>query len=519
MAITFPSCSRIFAYAVLLCILIAGGIFLSRPSVRLNVIVISIDSLGTGHMSLYGYGRDTTPNIDSWSENGFVFNNYFATSYLTPVSEGSVQTGEYPFTSGVVSFTAGARGTTELLAEILHSDGYATAAFGTSPEFDPSGPLGNTFSRGFNTYSPFEGYASGTPGTPSFIGYRKSSAPITDALQWLKEEHGSGKSFYLWLPLGGVHEPYNSTSPPIYDDPSYNGYLSKIPVDTFYNVYGYIFNNKRYAVTNPNSGPPDAYGPVPIAGDFTQADANYIVNRYDDGIHATDAMLVPLFNYLKESGLANNTIVVIESEHGESLGERGYFWHYDIYDETTHVPLIIKVPGYLGTRVNALISGVDIMPTILGFLHLPAPSSIDGINYVSYLTGLSNTLPRQDVFITRTPLWEVTGDIVPALEAPDATAHYHDTAIRSTKWELIHRLARTTEEKYGWWNLLTGNSVLLPEYELYDLVNDPSEKKDVYALHQYDPGVVQLKLKLNAFDNSIVNNLPGPSTGDIQPYF
>lgn len=108
-------------------------------------------------------------------------------------------------------------------------------------------------------------------------------------------------------------------------------------------------------------------------GKVTQEDLDYVVGRYDDGIRSTDEMLGGLFTYLEKSGLSKNTVVAIQSEHGEGLGERGYILHYDIYDEQTHTPLIIKIPELNLGRINDLASGVDVMPTLLEILNVQRP--------------------------------------------------------------------------------------------------------------------------------------------------
>lgn len=476
--------------------------YLEKP----NVIVISIDSLRADHMSLYGYGRDTTPNIDTFSQNAYVFNNYFSTSYLTPVSEASVQTGEYPFTNGLISFSTTMRGTDETLAEILKGQGYMTAAFGSSPEYRTGGTLATSFSRGFSVYQPFpQDYAD-------VYAARAPNAPVADALTWLTKKGGVNRPFYLWLPLGGVHQPFNDASPAVFDDPTYTGFFASTTNDFFPDPYAYLYGNKRYAASDVTRGPSS------VVGSLAAADSQRIVDRYDDGVRATDAALAPLFAYLKTSGLNRNTIVILESEHGETLGERGYFWHYDIYDETTHVPLVIRVPWSVGGRVQALASGVDVMPTLLSLLHIQTPSN-NGVDYAPFLSGATTTAPRSDVYITRTPLWEVTGSVVPALEKSDATAHYHDTAIRSAKWLLIHRLARAELAQYGWWQLLTGVHTESPEYELYDVQRDPGETTNVYQAHANDAAVAALQAQLDAYDTEIAHESAGLVEGSLQPYF
>ena len=493
--------------------LILHAIFFALPFHKnMNVIVISIDSLRADHMSLYGYGRDTTPNIDAWAKQGNVFTNYFATSFLTPISEGSVQTGDYPFTNGVINFTSDLRGTVLTIAEILKQNGYSTAAFGSSPEYIINDSLDADFSRGFDTFLPYVTSSDLPASTVNRPNWRSSNAPIIKTIDWLNTHKSADQPFYLWIPLGGVHAPFNDEFPAHFEDPTYTGFFSKTVQDEFNNVYGFVFNGLRYQSDDINAGPL-----LPVAK-FISADEQYIVDRYDDGILGTDAMLQPLFSYLQRTGLDRSTIVILESEHGETLGERGYIAHYDIYDETLHTPLIIKIPGFAGEKISALTSGIDVFPTLFAFLHLKVPA-VEGINYAPLITHATSTPPRADLFITRAPLWERITELVPEFTKKDDIAHYHDTAIRSAKWKLIHRMSRDILATYGWWSLLTGVPQTTPEYQLYDEVTDPKELDNVYAAHKNDSDVMALKTKLDAFDQKIVSQMPGPTTDQLQPYF
>ncbi len=87
------------------------------------------------------------------------------------------------------------------------------------------------------------------------------------------------------------------------------------------------------------------------------------------------------------------------------MGERGYIAHYDLYDEQVHTPLVIKIPMLAGRRVDALVSGVDVLPMLLSLLQLPAPHT-DGVDFSPYLTGATAEPPRSEIFLSRTPLWE-----------------------------------------------------------------------------------------------------------------
>lgn len=481
------------------------------PERPLNVIVISLDSVRADHLEMYGYDRETMPNLTAWANDGaFIFTNYFATSYLTPISETSVQTGRYPFNAGVVNFAAEARPTIPFLVELLKERGYETAAFGSSPEYAINAALAKSFSRGFDHYEP---YATSTPTVDAngrrLHSARTSTASISSAITWLQSRNGN-TPFYLWLPLGTAHAPYNEGKPLHFTDPSYRGLLAGVSFDEFNWLYGYLYKGTRYATSTMQS--------PPALGTLTADDLRFVHDRYDDGLYLSDQMLGTLFSYLKQSGLSNNTVVVFESEHGETLGERGYIAHYDIYDETLHTPLIMRIPGLLGSRVSALTSGVDVMPTILSALHVPAIET-DGINYLPFMQGVTTTSPRSDVLIARTPLWERVTLLFPEFNAIDDQKHFYDTAIRSTKWKLIHRVSRAAQAAYGWWGMLTGVPQVSPEYELYDLPADSGETTNVYSAHANDSEVSALRLKLTAYEASIQAHMPGPTHSVVQPYF
>jgi choline-sulfatase len=192
------------------------------PPQPLNIIVISLDSVRADHLDLFGYSRQTMPALSAWAkDSAFIFTNYFASSYLTPISEVSVQTGESPFTTGVVNFAATARPTVPFLAELLKEHGYDTAAFGSSPEYLINSALNATFSRGFDTFDPYPTTIPATKPGQSRVNGRTLSKPIDDAVSWLDGRKDSKAPFYLWLPLGSAHAPYFLGKPIHFTAPAY----------------------------------------------------------------------------------------------------------------------------------------------------------------------------------------------------------------------------------------------------------------------------------------------------------
>ena len=251
-----------------------------------NVIMVSVDTLRHDHLGCYGYPRNTSPNIDRLAGQSVVFERYVSQAILTPVSQMSIFTAQYPRVNGVVSFQpAPDVMQSKTLAEILKAYGFVTAAFLGSPEFQderyggpPNGdrrPRG-LFSRSFDVYERSRG------------GFR--SVP-EDALQWVRENKDS--RFFLWLPIGTVHWPYSGSVPAPYrtqfDPPGYTPFFDTMlpgrrggaARDAVHaDVLSYIYKGRYYAETD-------------RVYTLSDADREFIVARYDAGIFYADLFRVP----------------------------------------------------------------------------------------------------------------------------------------------------------------------------------------------------------------------------------
>jgi arylsulfatase A-like enzyme len=187
---------------------------------------------------------------------------------------------------------------------------------------------------------------------------------------------------------------------------------------------------------------------------LSQADVAHVVALYDGEIAYVDTLVDRLLSALRERGLEESTLVVFTADHGEDLHEHNrYFFHSpSMYSSSLHVPLILSWPGTLpaGTRTDHLASLVDVAPTVLSLLGLPAPSSFLGIDL----------LP---------------GRRVPA-DAP-RTAAFSETsgrifAARSLDWRLVYNPEKLRPEA-------PGGPYPIGEVELYDLRRDPREQDNV----------------------------------------
>ncbi len=490
--------SRIAIIFVVISVLavIGAGIFFVRKRANqnkicrdCNIILITVDSVDTTHLGLYGYQRNTSPNLDAWAKTATAFNQYITTSDLTPVTQTSIQTGLYPSNSGVVSFSSHLPEDVPTLPEILKKAGYATAAYGSAPEYYEAGVSGwqqrrENFQRGFDQF--FDEY---------FENQIKPTAPSAQAIsayRWPQQERGvpagvvdwlndaPKQKFFLWVPIGTVHWPYNDNKPFHFADTNYQGMLRN---DTLHwqlpSQFKRVYRNEMY--------PLDGSSPVPL----TSADVQFVIDRYDDGIYLTDQFLGKVFQTIKDKGLDKNTIIIFTTEHGEEFGEHGYLAHYDIFEPEIHTPLLMKIPGVALSRVSQLVSTVDILPTLLDAVGLRPQGKLDGKSFWSYL-GTKSGIPdwfRKYAFIERTPLMETlmfdSGSptekwLIDFLQA-DANQHFRDVAVRTTEWKLIYRESRTAQEKYSWWRRLSGDKTPIPEFELYHLTDTPLEQKNVIA--------------------------------------
>ncbi len=291
------------------------------------VILISIDTLRADHVGAYGYKRIATPNIDSFATGGTVFENIECQTPLTLPSHTSLLTSTYPFENGIQENAEMIPPGAVTLAGVLKSHGYKTAAFVSSVFLEREMGL----DQGFDTYdSPFnfaafspvsgEMFFGGAPGSSYAVHERREGAlTVHAALRWLAAN--KGQPAFVFIHLFELHTPYSV---------------------------------------------PERLG----------------ISRYDAQLELEDEIIGRLKLALMQSGWWDKSLNVLFADHGEGLGDHGELSHgYFIYQSTLHVPLIFHWPtGYSGQPEQARQPGglIDLAPTVLDFLHIPAPASFEG---------------------------------------------------------------------------------------------------------------------------------------------
>jgi arylsulfatase A-like enzyme len=383
-----------------------------------NVLLVGIDSLLSTHMSCYGYARQTTPYIDSFAKEGVLFENTLSPNVPTTPGYSCMLTGRDIFSTQCVALRhqGGLPDDIPTLPEILRKRGYNTTCVGFE---------NNAASRGFDKYIPFDGW-----GDRSVECLRKAENLNEVAVPEIERLAAQDKPWFVMLRHMDPHSPYMPPSP--YDRMFYHGNECDPANDSMKPVLEFR-PFADYFMT---------WMPAGIS------DKEFVIAQYDGAIAYMDACIQRLFTQLRAVNLLDDTIVVINSDHGETLYDHEcWFDHHGIYDVTLKVPLIIRFPAKLpqGERRSGYNQQKDLVPTILELAGIDAALEFDGSS-----------------------LMRLVRNEVPSFESE----HY----ITECTWM----------RKHGWrtpeWKLIVAlepDFHFKPPVELYNLIDDPDENTNL----------------------------------------
>ena len=323
----------------------------------LNVLLVTIDTLRADHLGAYGYRRPTSPRIDALASRGALFERAYTYWPKTRGSFVMMMTGRRPSQNGygkthpvLVDFNA-------TLASVLRAAGYETAAVVDNPNVAAQ----HGYAKGFDRYR--ETWQEKALGDE--VG--RARAITEDGIAFLRAPHA--KPFFLWLHYVDPHAPYAPPAP--YDRRFVDG--------------GEVQRSPQLAVV------PGFHGGIPkrwaIPGQDRLA---WYVAQYDGEIAFADEQVGRVVDALDKSGAAPRTLVIVTSDHGESLGEHGYFFDHgeDLFDPGLAIPLLVMAPGAkAGVRSRALASTLDILPTVLDALKLSYPPDLAGRSLLADVAG------------------------------------------------------------------------------------------------------------------------------------
>jgi arylsulfatase A-like enzyme len=370
-----------------------------RPEAGWNVVLVVLDTLRPDHLGCYGYPRPTSPNLDALAERSIRFSTVVSQSSWTRPAHRALFSSLYPISKGGLSSPP--------LAEVLWRAGYRTEAITGGAQ------LGYQygFSTGFDLHQ-----IERWPGSVDMV-VRKLAAD-------------RARKHFVFLHTYEIHDPYEHRELAAGLDPG---------------RVGEVFSRATLA----------ALDRKPTAGE-----KDYVRALYDSGIRYTDEQLGLLLGRLEEQGLLDDTLLVVTSDHGEELWDRGGWGHgHAMFDNQSRVPLFVHLPEAMrrarglhlgpGSVVDQQVRLIDLYPTILDLVGVPFHHRIQGRSLLPLLAGRS--LPEVDAF-SESIYWGPT----------------EVKALRSERYKYLLAMPRKPTDGGG------------ESWEaLYDLVADPEERVDV----------------------------------------
>ncbi len=404
--------------AALLALSVAGTVTAEAPKAPdkppVNVIWILLDALRAHNMSVYGYDRQTTPNLEAFAEDGVVMTNNFAQGLWTTISVPSYMTGRYfpvmvhepaQATEIIREIPKGEK----LMPEIMRENGYTAAMITSHSWFTPKSRLWKAFDEA--VYVP--------PANKDRIYYAEFEQVNAVVYDWLAKRD-TKKPFFLYVHTLDTHFPH------VVDPP---------------------FDKWVYSESDPNTLGKGGEPKLRNGAKFSQSDRDHLRGLYDGSLLYADHHLGKLLQHVREMGLLENTIVVISADHGDMLGEDGTRWGHIAYssDWIMKTPLLMAGPGLpKGKRMTGFSENVDIVPTIIDALDLKTEAETDGRSLLPELLDAPEAKPREYVFTKY-----VSGgyDGVPALIVRGKDHKYRIT-LNAAREEAMWQAPDTMPERY-----------------------------------------------------------------------
>ena len=467
---------------------------------RPNLLFIYTDEQAAGTMAAYGNDLIDTPNLNRLADESLVFQNAYVTQPVCTPSRSSILTGLYPHTNGCVRNNVPLAEEIECLPELSDFSDYRTAHIGKwhlgdeiFPQhgFDEWVSIDDAYRRYYSAgrdrhensdywhwlvdqgYEPAESADDYLEFSRNFTArlpeeHSRAAFVAGRTAQFLRDT--GEEPFICYVNFFEPHMPFFGPRDDQYDP-------AEIPLpDNFDEVPGpdaplklrLLHAHYRHAGT---SG-------LPLE---TEADWRRLIANYWGLCSQVDTYVGEILAALEAHGQAENTIVVYSSDHGDMMGSHQLVAKTVMYEESVRVPLLLRVPWFeiAGNRIEAPVSQVDLVPTLLDLLGRPVPSHLQGESWRPDLRHL-DSFPEHDVII------EWNGADGGLLRQDSRTLPHHLEAM--TTYEEAFRAAsarvRTIITPTGW----KFNCSPIGEHELYNLQEDPGEGTNLID----DPSVHEL---------------------------
>ena len=307
-----------------------------------NLIIIMLESVSSTRISYHGYERETTPNIDSLAEKSIVFNNAFASASHSDSSQPTFLSSRYVLTNEYRNFY-NLDYPREFVWDVVKKQGYETAYISSQDDnWANMIDYYNISALDVYSYSLTDGeydYGSGK----AKKDYDEKT--INKSINWLNQ---TTQPFFLYINLQATHYAY--------EYPENNSVFLPDEISSIFTTY---FN-------------------------IGESDQEASENRYDNSLYYVDKHIGILLDYLEENKLLNNTIIVLTSDHGETLVKNhGFLRHgFGVYQEEVRVPMFFYIPNQEPRIINENVAHIDVVPTILSIMNFPLSSEFQGTEFV-----------------------------------------------------------------------------------------------------------------------------------------
>ena len=463
----------------------------AAPPKRPNILYIMSDDHAAHAIGAYGSrlaSLNPTPTIDRIAREGVLFSNAFVTNSICTPARATIMTGQYSHTNGVKTLDQPLEPARQYLALLMRKAGYQTAIvgkwhLGDEPAFDWYAVLPGQGSY-FNPILHLSDQGPWPNNLKRFADYDSlhSSQVITDhSLDWLKKRDRS-KPFFLMNHFKSPHDNfenaerydflYDKTDIPepesLWVQPNYGSQAT--------NGMGTSIGKRN---TRRNMGMHMFVDPKLSDEEYKRTAYQRYLKKYLRCVRGVDDSVGRLLAYLEDAGELDNTAIFYTSDQGLMLGEHDYIDKRWMYEESMRIPMLVRYPGFAaaGTRPDALISNIDIAPTLLGLAGVPTPDYMQGRSFAPILQGRTPADWRTEVYYR---YWM-------HMTHHDNPAHY---GIRTKGFKLIFFYGLPLDAV----GALPKRTQ--PGWELYDLRKDPHEMQNVYREPQYRDVVTRLKAEL-----------------------
>lgn len=317
------------------------------------MILVTFDALRADRMGVYGYSKNTSPNLDLFAEEAFVFEDNMSQSGTTISSLPSLFTGRFPDTDGLLQARRrlGMSDGQLTLAGRMQASGRQTAAVVAHEYAKQKYGLGQGFDVFDDDYGDVE-------------RVRKTHRRVQRVLQTLKPP------FFLWIHFRQPHAPYQSTPE------DFRNFYKPAPEELTLENY----RHEKLLAELRKTELATTYTFGALRREMTPTLLKQWQAMYDGNLRQADRAFAWLIDDLKSRDLYKDSIVIVAADHAESLGEHGIFDHNNLYWNDLHTPLLVRIPGTIGHRIDQPTMNVDILPTILRLTGEPAASDIRGLD-------------------------------------------------------------------------------------------------------------------------------------------